>query len=405
MISLMIDNTGLHSFGRCLDKNVTNLNVDLLDFFNLIVEIIFSDNIYISSFEKNNIYERTQYYISVLENTLSDSSHIQIKYLGDECFDDAVNNTICKIKTDIDYFWPSNELNLSAGWSEIGKPANEYIDEFHKFITKTISCSRVREEQDKVRYKRSLDASKHLLLCDEELLLLVQHKIKQDDSWSNNKSGQLDIILRHLLNEEISSFHNSYYAPAIKRSILLRERNAYIIDVLQKLSIERHLNQELLQNLDLKKALFGTVRLPAIINYLIDLSKGNPVDLLYIAIELKEKVIPIKKVLSKHIKNINSNDRSLMLKSEYELNDLSKIIMAEALSLKKEIGFADLLDFTLMPPFVSLNLRKLIDYINYYSYTKKICVLTEISKYNLKQIKANSNSVYLNSLIDQCLKS
>lgn len=80
---VLIDNTGFHSAGRCLDKTGLGL-IDVKGLLQFALELIFSDEILISGFESDGILGRSKVIAEKLRSKGVEQEAIQIRYYSME---------------------------------------------------------------------------------------------------------------------------------------------------------------------------------------------------------------------------------------------------------------------------------------------------------------------------------
>lgn len=376
-MNLFIDNTGLHSAARCLEGRA-NGDSDLKGLLQLAVQLVFSEAIFISGFSPASVIERT----NSIRDRLIDCGLSQdgFRIIDSEVLDYVKTCELAarKAADDLaiafhleDREFPTDGPDLTTDERRV------QIDDFHDCVVHKFSDDRRMEYADRAIEHKGAAAPAYMLAVSEELWTAVRRKVEKEGSWSKGDSTQLSKFLRVYHNDVLSQFLgtessgkriSAYYSPSVERARALRYRNATLLQRLGETADKT-----------VRNIVARPLALPSLQEGLVQRSGGDPKTLLQEAIRLREQAqsfLPWLTKIEGIYKGGSSDDQ---LRGSQELHDLTSVLSR---SLGSPIRMVDAFDITFDfgIPMPSLSGRKLFEWIQFRKKSRRISVLTELSK-------------------------
>jgi len=179
----LIDNTGLNRVFKVLDSTSSQpiKKIDFIAFLQFIENILFSDSISISIFEREDSLENTMKIISKIEKFgLADYKNKFINTIDftDEQYKSACNKAISNIIEDLTLLTVSKLNNNAYLATEASKPSVFLDSILEKWITKDFDIVERHEIVKKPLLNKSRDAYDYILSFDENLYDLFKDKFK-----------------------------------------------------------------------------------------------------------------------------------------------------------------------------------------------------------------------------------
>lgn len=385
-IKIWIDNTGLHSVGRCLEKK-GNGPIDVKGLLQLASEIIFSDNILISAFESDGVKLRTESIHSQLLDLGLTPEVLTIQPFAMETYAEVCKTAAEKFSKDIEYINFDVE-NVDKTLLKATKP--DFIpkekrreDSVHRLITQSWSKQQLKDIARTSLEIKAAGATSYMLIKCESLWEQVC-RLAKSKTWSENMTAQLITALRYYLNDQLAKDKHSLYAPAVARAEVYRKNAESISNRLSSIAVEAAQK--------LKPKSIGT---PSVAGALIERSIGDPKGVIIEALYFRSLAKDLRNYLAKRFDTINFGTFEWNYEVDTELREIAETLEKE-LYPKKRPKWRDAIELHLGILPLSIKMKAFSEWLEFEKKRKYIAVLTEMSK---KIAYSESEHLLLNTLV------
>lgn len=364
---MFIDNTGLHSVGRCLEDNHRG-EIDAKGLLQFAIELVFANQIVVSRFEDTPIRTNSRRIISQLRRL-----GVGRDILNSVGFSAPSYAKVCRTAADnlldeLDYVFSSSALQIEtlAATRPDGRiPETEQLLS-NLALGKCDSAGLETARSPKLPRKAASSIGYMVASNDR---LLKQIRATASKKWTAESAIELAACLRFYANQELARAKESIYTPAVARAELVRHNN--------------QLFSERLSNVveDAAESL-GSQRLgiPAVAGVILSRSKGDPKGVISEALSLREKAKDLRSYLAKRLGDPEPDNPDWLHTLNNEMEDVAAALRHE-LHPGTRPTWKDGIEIQLSPPFVNMNLAKLSEWRKFRKMRKHIFILTELSKH------------------------
>jgi len=375
-MTILTENNAFQNIGKCFNAECES-KIQVYDFLQFCIEFIFYDKTHIVGTVPPNVIHDTSEVIDKIKNKY----HIDIfdfHYIKDDSEEakTLIDSIADQVLFNIDDFFytskhfPDKEMMLNfpvlgdkskelieAATIAIKNNKKYYTDEYFKLSSfKRDSC-----------YFKILNANK----CE------IIDKIFEFDSrngWNNIMTLSLLTKIRFLTNRTMAKINHKIFMPSVKRG-----KNDFLYGLVTN---------------DLKSNVYenpiGFIKMPSVKKYIIEKGKGNPYNIMETAVELREKLNPIREYIDKNKINLFEDKNTL---ENIEKTLFEKINKKYKKANKKVAGNIITIDYEQ----VNKNDPDLL--LKYNKLEKCVQAFTEITTNNESDI-----SEYEKDLIKNCMK-
>lgn len=366
---VLVDNTGIHAVGRCLDKRSKG-PADALGLLQLATQLVFCETIIVQCEKTGEIGERTAEVLTKVEASGVSSETIQYLNCTQDSWSAGCVGAAKAFADDVADLLPQEggELEGTAPEFRDGKVARDGA--MHDLIVK----DRSREELDDLAGLALKDGATRLVeycfAACPPLWDAVRRAYVERGGWARDVTARLAVLLRVYCNDAVACRSDAHYAPAVPRSELIRGFGRTVEDRLMGLVNEVA-----------GKLAHRPVQAPSLYSALLHRGKAEPNGILREACALREKTGPLRSVLSKVASRLRTDDVEGWFALEKECQELCELTEMD-LGLRTPPQLRDALEvkFIFGVPAPTLSATELVRWLEYRWKRRRVTVLTELSK-------------------------
>lgn len=188
-MNIFLDNTGLHSVGRCLEGQGVG-EVDIKGLLQFATELIFSQNISISSFETEDIQDRSELIKVALAGAGLASKTIRIKPYTSLEYAEACERAADRFSEDFKYIFP--EVSLPIGMDPkaltVDLRTNAHLDYVHSLVKQEWGPHHLEEIASTALNDKATGSVAYILSNFPSLWKRVRRAAKMPE-WTLRESG------------------------------------------------------------------------------------------------------------------------------------------------------------------------------------------------------------------------
>lgn len=362
-MKVWIDNTGLHSAGRCLAGKAT-LDQHLRGFLQLATLLIFSDSITYGDYEIEEVAETGQRYRQRLISLGVDPPTLTSRHVGQSAYGRACKATARLAAEE----WPSHfdrcvsEAIVASFDVPTGVKARE------NWIPAFVHGPNVDNPEALLSSRRATGAVEYMLSDSPLLRAAVAGTIDTAPNWGAAESYRLLSFLRSILNDQLAKQGKATYVPAVSRAEQLNRESTII---------SAHVEQHLKEMAGRWKPAAPSI--PRVSLALLRRAKGDPAGVVSEALEMREKARWPRKHLRQRLAELNRDP--LAADDEFRDEDFERYARS-VLGLENEPRLIDALEmqFIVGLPAISLSAGKLYDWVQHSLWKRRLVILTDLSR-------------------------
>ena len=392
-----IDNTALHGGARCL-QGVLQTEHDVSNLLQLATLLVFSEKVELGGFEHQAIKAASAEFVELINEIGAPKGLLQTVNLTPTQYESACLRAA-----------ESGCDDILAGRSTLHGGGNTErfdlpIGAVHPFerLTALLRTDDVEELNDVATHARELKAAGaiDLMVARNARLRNNLRQLDAQGHWNEASSFHISAYLRGLLNREIAETREATYFPASNRGYFLKEASNRVNALAKSLSSVDSPKSPMGTLDQLIKAVpdidnIGDVQLGPIGVYLLEKSRGSPARIIEAAVELRERMKPVRVTLEE----IRRDQHSIDAKREQKAKKAKAVIIdhvASELGNKTPPSLIDMLKFELViggTPDVQLSafanpMKELVRWLTYQRDKQRYFGIFEIA------------SIYSRSAID-----
>lgn len=380
---LLLDNTGFHAVGRCLES-LGNGRTDVDDFLRFASYLIFCEESWVSGCQPDPVTARSDE-ISQALKTLGVPEHLRsVRELSEAQLDQAMEQASNRVFEELelaDFAPTSCQAELADGLLPERRTLQIGVDDWFLETTNPLTTdSRLRE-----LFQEGTQASAGgwpvLMLLRHETLRQELISRVERQGWMPSDLIEFSVRMRYFMNQELAATGPSQlnYAPSAARSKLIASNASYVLDSVNKAISHAAEGLEPV-----------TLGLPPVAMALVHRSKGDPAGIISEALSLRDRAKPFREHCGKLIQDMSSSKVDLY-RSRHELKLFMRDceqLLAGALNAQAQPSFADSLDLDFLGFGFIPNPLKLIPWINHKRKVRRITALLDLS-YSLTDYTSN----------------
>lgn len=365
-MKLLIDNTGLHATGRCLDGDAKG-QLDVLGLLQTATQIVFSESLTWSGLGQEWAEKRGQEVITTLVHAGAPEALFQSATPTDEIFKAACTSAANRLAQELNYAIKSKaDVSLVRSDEQFPEWPNAKNEEVRRI------GQIVNEE---IRDTTDYDALMGIGLTARASCLYMlgasgdlRHALKTAKGHSGLRLTPEEVVvyMRYYLNQELATGEGAVYAPAVSRAMFVHDRSANILDLVQ-----RAVNSAV-------AGLREDTQIPAIGDALAKRSKGDPHGLIHEAAKARESAGDIRAFLADLSDSGELADDRKVLKINQEMEKLRRELVKQ-LSGDEPPSIARAFEFDLMGLIPIPKFGEIVQWIKHRQTQRKISVLSEFA--------------------------
>jgi len=371
-MSLFVDNTGLHSAGRCLAGESIG-TIDVRGLLQLATEIIFSD-IVVCGYEYKSVREESENVLQLLKQFGVEDSCISTVMFSSRDYAGACDKAAQKFSEDFDSCFPfagfSSENLIRAAWTVAPSAVENFKELGQRLIAGTYSKDERNAAADVLAVYQAAGSVCYMLATCDDLLAKIRD-FRKTEGWTDELTDQLIIGLRYYANEELAlaGANKHIYAPAVARAEIVRKSTRLLSQRLSHVigKVAEELSSPLL------------ISVPSVAGALVYLSKGDPRAVISEAARLRDIATELRTYLRGKFAALDPTSQEYWHEVNMEVGELTRDLNQEV-RLTEAPNLINALDIHPLPPFISARVGSIKDWIEFRKARKRIVVLTELSK-------------------------
>lgn len=371
-MSLFVDNTGLHSAGRCLVGESIG-TIDVRGLLQLGTEIIFSD-IVVCGYEYKSVRDESEHVVQLLKQFGVEDSCISTVMFSSRDYAEACNKAAQKFSEDFDSCFPFAGF-MGENLIRAARPkAPAAIENFKELGQRLIAgtCSKVDRDTaaDVLAVGQAAGSVCYMLATNDDLLGKIRD-FRKGRGWTDELTNQLIIGLRYYANEELAlaGANKHIYAPAVARADIVRKSTRLLSQRLS--SVIGKVAEELSAPLPISA--------PSVAGALVYLSKGEPRAVISEAARLRDIATKLRTYLRGKFATLDPMSPEYWHEVNMEVGELARDLNQEV-RIAEAPNLINALDIYPFPPFISAKVRSIKQWIEFRKARNRIVILTELSK-------------------------
>lgn len=385
-----IDNTGLHSAGRCLEAKALGL-VDVKGLLQLGTELVFSEEILVSGFEYETIKQRSRSISHGLRRLGVPPDTLQIRSFRVYKYAKACREAALTFASEFEYVFPPavhSNADLQATRPDMRPEEFKFRQHLHALILEDCSGDDLKRAADPALVGRARSSIAYMLATCPVLFQKVRD-FAHSEGWSEETTWELVAALRYYANQELAAIKGSMYTPAVARAELIRSCSDLLSERLSTVVTEaaRRLQPR-------------SLGIPGVAGALLIRSKGDPKGIVEEALSLRDKASELRDYLAEKLRDFEPDCPGWHHELNVQIGKLGRVL-EEELHPERRPHLTDAIQLHVGPPFLSFQLAKLSKWREFMRLRKRITVLTEVSK---TLAYDNTERTALQRLLNSCTK-
>jgi len=366
---VVIDNTAVHSVGRCLEGKGKGF-IDMLGLLQLATQLILCEKLTVGHYECAEVEARTDAVLDRITAAGFPSGAIERRTYTPESYSKHCLNAAADFATDFADLLPQEPAVLEATAPDFGDPQIIPDVGLHQLIASDRSKAELEERAASAAERHAPGLVEYCVAGFPALWKAMRQAYKHRGEWPPEISGHLAVLLRIYANDASAHDAGAHYAPAVGRARFLRccgnaiqaRLTGLVDDTVRKLT---------------RRPLVA----PSVHLALARRAKGDPVAVLSEACALRDKAGPLRAMLADVVQRLQGGNEAGWLAFERKCIELSGLLESD-LGIGAAPRFRDAIDvaFILGFPAPSLSGKALFEWLRLRWKRKKIAVLTDLSK-------------------------
>jgi len=313
-MDILGENGAFQNIGLCIDKKCKDTD-QIDDFLQLCIQMIFYEKISLSGLVPDYIKQRSSEIIDVLKR--------EYKFFNIDFQDININDSdeLIKEVSEKYYFTIDNKLEeyktiIKNAKGLLPKLNDETFEKLKKSTEaiKNNNINALTKGDLSEQSTFSTDSSVVKIICYKEEIFKKLVEFSKEYDWNETMALQLISDLRVITNKILATKNRKIYSPAVRRG----RKEKKTLEKIFILSVEK-----LTRNVSAELCSPSYIEMPSIKEYLVEKGAGNPIKILKISSELREKFKPVREYI------INMG-KSSIYNSLQTLNEISTKVIEEA---------------------------------------------------------------------------
>ncbi len=367
---LWIDNTGLHSVGRCFEVEGDG-EADVAGLFQLATQLVFVDAIHISIFVSSGVRQRSEAIVTRMSGCGLPHDVIHLTPTTASSFSEACLTAATRLAEDLEFTHASGTSKATTVHSGAipDLNSNEWasIEFIHRLILEDTSSTQRQELAEEALSATGIGGHAFMLFGSDSLWEAVR-RLAQVSTWTPSDTLNTIIYARYYLNEALAQLHQTEYAPAVSRARTLRKRNLNILARLDAIvsNTAKQLEPELLG-------------VPSIANALASRCKGDPSALIEQAVRARERATDLRARLSKHTDPTNGIGARDLHSLRNELRELT-ILLEQDLGIRHAPALRDAFEVQFLGFIPIPHPLRFLEWAEFKVKRKRVAILSEFAQ-------------------------
>ncbi len=373
-MNVLKDNTGIHSTARCCEGRGKS-ETDVLDLLQFATELIFCDEIFVSTYEPESVRTRTADFHELLQAHFNAETYpLILRPFTSSGYAKICQDAAFQMLKDYENQFPRFGTHKKHGLLPDLKPQDlRDVAAVTKLITKPLSKSEERDIAYRSLHEKAGGVSGYLLSCNPALLELVRRRVLACKAWTDANTLNLISDVRYRLNENIAQVADATegsvsYAPAVARAQRQRKQLQTLIAKLSDIVAQ-----------EVKDELVEPLSLPTMVKALVIRSKGEPAAVVEEAVRLRDMAAPVRRRLAK-IRPKSASSQAWKFRREQELKAIGEELHWQVYPDSKP-RFLDVFEYhsVLSTDVPWPNVAKALEYWRLKGSSSRVAVLSELS--------------------------
>jgi len=370
-VRLWIDNTGLQGAGQCLAGRAhPGHEYDIRGLLQLATLLIFANEIKLNGFEDDTVAARSREIVDQLRALDTADNAVSI-----EPVTKAQYALACKIAADSlaqdlpESFNPDEHMILGGEPSHLPRGIRARQVQFMTLARERAGSAALRQTEENALRDRGIGAVEYMLAVSGGLRESILNLQSRHPDWEDRHSYQLNVFLRYHLNEALGEQTYSSYAPAVARAELVRRRNQYILQALDRLV------DEAVEELRGKP-----LGVPSTLAAILHRSRGEPDGVIRIANEFRPKSRPLRDRLELLANRYTDDTPEFRYQIHKEIQELGDQLRRD-LGLDEASSWRDAIELSIVLgcPVLRISGGKLLKWLRQRQQQRRTAVLTELA--------------------------
>lgn len=382
-MKLFLDNTGLHSVGRCLDGYAKG-ELDIAGLLQFATQLVFSDQLFYAAFCSAGVTARSQRVNEQVSELGVGSEVLCLSPSDAVSYERAGLSAAERLAGDLKFAFvgtTTESVPIATCLPDLNPLRDRGYGKIHRALE--IGNDSSRSELSVEGADMRLVGSAARLVTMSDNLWLQASRLARSKSWKKEDTAKLVALLRCYLNQELAmllsqSEHDSVnYCPSVARARIIEGQDAYVLSKLTELI------GEAAQKLDRIK-----LEAPPVALALALRAKGDPKAVITEALVARESATELRRYLREVIDAAKRDAATLRkdLRNDAEIDCLRKAVKRLASLLEQELHIAqcpealDAFEGLMVGPVPIPTPRKVKDWIRNKHDRPRITILSEFAK-------------------------
>lgn len=367
-MKLLLDNTGLHSVGRCLEgKALSRDDVDGL--LQVGSELVASRQIHISARESEGIRQRSEQIWLRLASAGFSPDAFELSQFNIPSFVDACREAVLCMEEDLlspSVFVDADWESVVAARPDLNREEHEEFERFHDILASDTRDPGRGEIQASIQGGQ-VGSALFALSTHPKFFERLRQYARSAPTWDRAATSALVSRLRGYVYTELSRAVDALYAPAVARA---RQ------DLCENVTLRRNLDSSLASLAEeLRPEPLG---FPPVAATLLVRSKGEPAAFLEEARHLRDLGKPLRKIIEERTQRKDGALKQLAI--DDAVREVTDTVRKELISSERPQFVAAISALSVVPvPGVKLDPKKFADWLRFRLSRRKVKALTEVT--------------------------
>jgi hypothetical protein len=222
-MKIWIDNTGLHSAARCIERSAKG-EIDISGLLQFASHLVFSEQIFLSGFESTHIAAKSKEFCNYIYSCGLNKNDLVILDIPETLLKKTCQNAAENFLKDLQFSFnvksKKNYSLLSAAKPDFTGKEKHHDETIHEWIT-SADYETIFNEYKKTAFSDTKQGSAAYMIATCKPLMHMFKKLTTYRHWSPQDTATLLVYMRSALNLQLASDLKSIdYAPAPARARL-----------------------------------------------------------------------------------------------------------------------------------------------------------------------------------------
>lgn len=382
-MKLFIDNTALHTVGRCLDGDARG-EPDVAGLLQFATQLVFSDALLYSAFASTAVAARSEEFREKLSKLGIRSGELRLSPFDVTTYERTLLGAAEHLADDLQFAYSPRMAKsplIATSLPDLKPLEQEHYDNLHLAIKS--SSDKLRHELTAAEADARLMGSGVRLLTISDKLWIEACRLARNRSWRKADTSKLIVMMRCYLNQDLATLlsqseHDSVdYSPSVARARIIQAQDAY---ALSKLSEAVGVAAHKLDGIELEA--------PPVALALALKAKGDPKGIIEEALIAREKATELRRYLRRVVDAARkeASADSEASKKDATIHRLRNAVRELATLLEQDLGIAppptllSAFEISMIGPVPIPPLRKMVEWAEHKWNRPRITILSEFAK-------------------------